>query len=221
MAPKIPNRGATTEGTNSGSFAPDVNTIHEDGILNLSPEDGPIMQADSPADGRANLRIKLHENEHISLVVFDEGIGRPTETNPREGNILFERTSDGIRARYSYSDTDVSTQFAMAFDEMGEEERYATQNAFRTWVREMYPNTDAIFAGNDVEFRHVSDHGVDEDGTFQTADVFHTLERDPSYVLVRDGAPLLTAYAFLEEIGYSGNSEADGLASYEAYAAAS
>lgn len=169
-----------------------------------STEPQPVI-INSPVGGdrRANLWIKIPEGQATKLNVFEAGIGRPEEDTWREDTITFRRTEDGIRAVYEVTDDDISTLYAEAFAELDEAEADAMKSALRNEVRvRSFGNSDVFFPDGYVEFRHTSDHPLDADDGFHTANVFSDLERDPSYVMTRDGVLFTSAYSVLSEYGF-------------------
>ena len=185
----------------AGQFAEKSQSAPE---LSLGSGSQPIV-INSPVTGerRANLWIVVPEGQAVEMNVFEAGIGRPEEETWREDTITFRRTDEGIRAVYEVSDDDISAQFAEAFDELSENDADAMKMALRNEVRvRSFGSADVFFQDGAVEFRHVSDHEVDGDGGFYTANVFSDLEADPSYVLTRDGVLFTSAYSVLSEYGF-------------------
>lgn len=172
--------------------------------LTLADGPQPII-INSPVDGgrRANLWIKIPEGQATEMNVFEAGIGRPEEETWREDTITFRRTDEGIRAVYEVTDDDIDAEFSEAFAELDDAEADAMKMALRNAViTRSLGSTDVLFQDNLVQFRHVSDHEVGEDGGFYTANVFSALESDPSYVMNRDGVHFPAAYEVLSEYGF-------------------
>jgi len=162
-----------------------------------------IINSPAGGDRRANLWIKIPEGQATEMNVFEAGIGRPEEETWREDTITFRATDDGVRAVYEVTDDDINYAFAEAFGELDEAESDALKMSLRNEViTRSGGTTDVLFQDNQVQFRHVSDHGIDDDGGFFTANVFDDLERNPSYVMNRDGVHFPAAYAALAEYGF-------------------
>lgn len=163
-----------------------------------------IINSPVGGDGRrANLWIKIPEGQATEMNVFEAGIGRADEETWREDTITFRRTDEGIRAVYEVTDDDISYGFAEAFADLDEPQTDAMKMALRSEViTRSAGTTDVFFQDGHVQFRHVSDHALDDDGGFFTARVFDTLESNPSYVMNRDGVHFPAAYAVLSEYGY-------------------
>lgn len=171
--------------------------------LNLGAQPIIINSPLSGDGGRANLWIVVPEGQLVEMNVSEAGIGRPEEDTWREDCITFRRTDEGMRAVFEVSDDDISEMFELAFAELNETEAEEMKFALRNEVRvRSFGNTDVFFEDGRVEFRHVSDHELDDDGGFFTANVFGGLERDPSYVLTRDGVLFTSAYSTLSEYGF-------------------
>jgi len=172
----------------------------------LSLDNGPqpiIINSPITGERRANLWIVVPEGQAVEMNVFEAGIGRPEEETWREDTITFRRTEDGIRAVYEVVDDDISAQFAEAAAELDETEFDAMMMELRNEVRaRSVGSTDVFFQDGQIQFRHVSDHDIDEDGGFYTANVFSGLEATPSYVLTRDGVLFPSAYRVLSEYGF-------------------
>jgi len=159
----------------------------------------------SPVTGerRANLWIVIPDGQAVEMNVFEAGIGRPEEETWREDTITFRRTDEGVRAVYEVIDDDISALFGEAAAELDEAEFDAMIMELRNEVRDRSRgNTDVFFQDGHIQFRHVSDHDVNEDGGFFTANVFGTLESDQTYVLTRDGVLFPAAYRVLSEYGF-------------------
>lgn len=157
-----------------------------------------IINSPAGGDRRTNLWIVVPEGQAVEMNVFEAGIGRPMEDSWREDTITFRRTDEGVRAVYEVSDDDVSAQFEEAFAEVDEDEAEAMRFELRRAVQDRTGGTaDVFFNDGRVEFRHTSDHLLDDYGGFFTANVFNDLENDRAYVLNRDGVLLLSAYDVL------------------------
>lgn len=162
-----------------------------------------IINSPVGGDRRANLWIKIPEGQATEMNVFEAGIGRPEEETWREDTITFRATDDGIRAVYEVTEDDISYAFQEAFSELDEQQTEAMKMALRNAViTRSSGTTDVFFQDGHVQFRHVSDHPVDDDGGFFTAVVFDRLESDPTYVMNRDGVHWPAAYEVLSEYGY-------------------
>lgn len=172
----------------------------------LALDDGPqpiIINGPVTGERRANLWIVVPDGQAVEMNVFEAGIGRPEEETWREDTITFRSTDDGVRAVYEVIDDDISAQFAEAADELEEAEFDTMIMELRNEVRSRsYGNADVFFQDGQIQWRHVSDHDVDGDGGFYTANVFSTLESDPSYVLTRDGVLFPSAYKILNDYGF-------------------
>lgn len=186
----------------SGRFAEKNQSLPELGLAGVEPQ--PVI-INSPVGGdrRANLWIKIPEGQATEMNVFEAGIGRPEEETWREDTVTFRRTDEGVRAVYAVTDDDISALYAEAFAELDEAEADAMKMALRNEVRvRSFGSADVFFPDGYVEFRHASDHALDEDGGFYTANVFSDLEREPSYVMTRDGVLFTSAYAILNDYGF-------------------
>lgn len=162
-----------------------------------------IINSPAGGDRRANLWIKIPEGQATEMNVFEAGIGRAEEETWREDTITFRATDEGMRAVYEVTDDDISYAFAEAFDELDEAEADSLKMSLRNEViTRSGGTTDVFFQDGQVQFRHLSDHDLDDDGGFFTARVFDTLESNPSYVMNRDGVHFPAAYAALAEYGF-------------------
>lgn len=184
-----------------GQFAQQHRSAPE-ASLSVAPE--PII-INSPAGGserRANLWIVVPEGQAVEMNVFEAGIGR-AEEGWREDSITFRRTPEGVRAVYEVSDDDINAQFEEALAELDPESADELKFALRTAVLlRSRGRADALFSDGGVRFSHVSDHPVDDNGGFFTAQVFDDLEADPSYVITRDGVLFPAAYEALADYGF-------------------
>jgi hypothetical protein len=200
MTSNAPFREADVRRDRGGQFATKNASAPELAISEAAPV---IINSPNTGDRRANLWIVVPDGQPVEMNVFEAGIGRPEEETWREDTITFRRTDEGVRAVYEVSDDDISEQFENAFAELDESEADEMKMALRNEVRvRSFGNTDAFFSDGRVEFRHVSDHDLDADGGFYTANVFTQLESDPSYVTTRDGVLFTSAYAVLNDYGF-------------------
>ena len=184
----------------AGQFAHKAQSAPE---LTLGEPAPIIINVPATGDRRANLWISVPRGQLVEMNVFEAGIGRPEEETWREDTITFRRTDEGVRAVYEVTDDDISMQFEQAFAELSEEEGQEMMIALRNEVQvQSYGNADVFWNDGNMEFRHVSDHELDDDGGFFTANVFGQLESDRSYVATRDGVLFLSAYKVLRDNGF-------------------
>lgn len=203
MTHNAPFREADHRRDRTGQFATKNASAPELAIGEAAPV---IINSPTTGDRRANLWIVVPAGQPVEMNVFEAGIGRAEEETWREDTITFRRTDEGVRAVYEVTDDDINEQFETAFAELEESEADEMKMALRNEVRvRSFGNTDAFFTDGRVEFRHVSDHNLDEDGGFFTANVFTQLESDPSYVTTRDGVLFTSAYAVLNDYGFGQN----------------
>ena len=171
--------------------------------LSLGGPQPVIINSPVGGDRRANLWIVVPEGQPVEMNVFEAGIGRPEEEVWREDTITFRRTDEGVRAVYEVTDDDISMMFEDAFGQLSEADADEMKMTLRNEIRvRSFGDTDVLFNDGNVEFRHVSDHDLDDDGGFFTANVFDQLEREQSYVLTRDGVLFTSAYAVLSQYGF-------------------
>ena len=171
--------------------------------LSLGGPQPVIINSPVGGDRRANLWIVVPEGQPVEMNVFEAGIGRPEEEVWREDTITFRRTDEGVRAVYEVTDDDISMMFEDAFGQLSEADADEMKMTLRNEIRvRSFGDTDVLFNEGNVEFRHVSDHDLDDDGGFFTANVFDQLEREQSYVLTRDGVLFTSAYAVLSQYGF-------------------
>ncbi|WP_143015794.1 hypothetical protein [Microbacterium sp. 77mftsu3.1] len=162
-----------------------------------------IVNSAVVGERRANLWLRIPAGKAVEMNISEAAIGRPEENEWREDTIAFRRTDEGIRTVYTVTDDDINERFQEAFSDLSEQDADEMKFALRNDVRvKTFGDTDVFFEDGQVEFRHVADHDVDEQGGIYTANTFDALERQPSYVITRDGVLFPAAYAVLNEYGF-------------------